>query len=255
MAPEINQATTDLVLVAGGIAITFCWPLFVAALASTCHAATKGNLTSCKLVWIVRHESTLSLLQEAFSQAVEQLQNVQAVKNCRFSMDIYITSTSGLQPASLASSRSVSTRSIRVKPAVEKPRSGEDQASLEDLELSSNAIELPKLLQIHQDVHKDQKHQGLTLSDGVNGDLIRSAVSPVVPRCCPPGSLSTWVLDRRRRLVNEISLFVSADPPACATMSDSKLSLCSRKASTLTLLRIASRGERPNGGRENTEAR
>lgn len=50
--PDIQQAT-DLVLVSGGIAITFCWPLFVAAV----RASAKSKLSSCKLIWIVRNQS------------------------------------------------------------------------------------------------------------------------------------------------------------------------------------------------------
>lgn len=57
-APEIGESTTELVLVAGGIGITFCWPLFVAAFRSCLSAVDKSSLTSCKLVWIVRHEGT-----------------------------------------------------------------------------------------------------------------------------------------------------------------------------------------------------
>lgn len=52
--PEIPESTTDLVLVAGGIAITFCWPIFVAAFKSSAKA---GKLRSCKLIWIVRKQS------------------------------------------------------------------------------------------------------------------------------------------------------------------------------------------------------
>lgn len=55
--PEISQATTELVLVAGGIAITFCWPLFVAAFKSCLTKAGKPKLATCKLVWILRNES------------------------------------------------------------------------------------------------------------------------------------------------------------------------------------------------------
>lgn len=52
VAPDIQEAS-DLILVAGGIAITFCWPLFVSAVKA--RAACKLN--SCKLIWIVRKQS------------------------------------------------------------------------------------------------------------------------------------------------------------------------------------------------------
>lgn len=55
--PDMQQAT-DLVLVAGGIAITFCWPLFVAAV----KAGAASRLKSCKLVWIVQQTSKFSSL-------------------------------------------------------------------------------------------------------------------------------------------------------------------------------------------------
>lgn len=51
--PNIDHAT-DLVLVAGGIAITYCWPLFVAAVKGS---AANKKLKSCKLIWIVREQS------------------------------------------------------------------------------------------------------------------------------------------------------------------------------------------------------
>ena len=50
--PDIKHST-DLVLVSGGIAITFCWPLFVSAV----KASGTTKLQSCKLIWIVRKES------------------------------------------------------------------------------------------------------------------------------------------------------------------------------------------------------
>ena len=50
--PDI-QGARDLVLVSGGIAITFCWPLFVAAI----RASGDSKLNSCKLIWIVRDQS------------------------------------------------------------------------------------------------------------------------------------------------------------------------------------------------------
>ncbi len=53
MIPNIDHAT-DLVLVAGGIAITYCWPLFVAAVKGS---AANKKLKSCKLIWIVREQS------------------------------------------------------------------------------------------------------------------------------------------------------------------------------------------------------
>lgn len=52
--PEISDSTTDLVLVAGGIAITFCWPIFVKAFQARVKAS---KLRSCKLIWIVRAHS------------------------------------------------------------------------------------------------------------------------------------------------------------------------------------------------------
>ena len=54
--PDMQEAT-KLVLVAGGIAITFCWPLFVAAVKS----GLSSKLRSCKLIWIVREESEFRL--------------------------------------------------------------------------------------------------------------------------------------------------------------------------------------------------
>lgn len=51
VVPDIHEAT-DLVLVAGGIAITFCWPIFVSAF----KARATSNLRSCKLIWIVRKQ-------------------------------------------------------------------------------------------------------------------------------------------------------------------------------------------------------
>ena len=50
--PSIEEAT-DLVLVSGGVGITFCWPLLMAAARSS--STTK--LSSCKLIWIIREYS------------------------------------------------------------------------------------------------------------------------------------------------------------------------------------------------------
>lgn len=57
--PEVPEATTDLVLVAGGIAITFCWPILVSAF----QTAKTSKLRSCKLVWIVRKQSKFQLTE------------------------------------------------------------------------------------------------------------------------------------------------------------------------------------------------
>lgn len=169
VAPELHEATSDLVLVAGGIAITFCWPLFVEAVKSSCSAAVHLELSSCKLIWIVRHESTLTLVEQAFSELVSEMQNDQAVKRCRFSMDIYVTSASKELAVSPAYSRSASTRSIKEKAEIEDAQA--DQASTPSG--TSDRIELPTLARVEQENDDDQKLSNHIFSEGSNGDTIQ----------------------------------------------------------------------------------
>lgn len=167
VAPEINEATTDMVLVAGGIAITFCWPLFVAAVKSSYSAAAHKRLASCKLVWIVRQSSTLTVLEEAFIELVDQLRNMQIGNSCQFSMDIYVTSASSSLPASLACSRFVKEE------AADAPKQRSDLAVSGELDLSSDSIELPVLSHTEHDAINDQKPQCRLLSDRIGGQVIK----------------------------------------------------------------------------------
>lgn len=204
--PNIQEAT-DLVLVSGGIAITFCWPLFVAAI----HESAGSKLKSCKVIWIVRNQSkfgqavasshtghfhrkltsalsstlfhstteTLSVVKEAFSELVKKMEEQQSWKGCRFSIDIYITSqkhagfgvsTGPGSMRTLPSSRSSSTNSIKEKYAVDKPQAGE--SSIPTSELTAAVAELPMVAQQVSSQDDDTERED-PFSDGADGNLIK----------------------------------------------------------------------------------
>ncbi|KAJ1032372.1 hypothetical protein NDA16_000399 [Ustilago loliicola] len=173
--PNIQEAT-DLVLVSGGIAISFCWPLFVAAV----HESARSKLNSCKLIWIVRDQKTLGVVGEAFAELVKKLKEQQSWKRCRFSIDIYVTSQKQTEQGSsvtcfgsvrtLPSTRSSSTNSIKEKAAIDSPQAGESSPSTSELtnaiaELATNS---------HQDrSHDDSMEREDLLSDGADGNIIK----------------------------------------------------------------------------------
>ncbi|CDR99655.1 hypothetical protein [Sporisorium scitamineum] len=165
--PDVEEAS-ELVLVAGGIAITFCWPLFVAAV----KAGAGSRLNSCKLIWIVRQHTTLAILQEAFDELVREMHSVQDSKRRQFSMDIYVTSTGqrssktsgGSVPPGLSSSDSYSKEIPLESPQL-------DKSSTASEELAEGIAELPKMPQETQT--SDEKEQDTLLSDGVHGDMIK----------------------------------------------------------------------------------
>ncbi|TKY85290.1 hypothetical protein EX895_006370 [Sporisorium graminicola] len=84
-SPSLEGAQ-HAVLVAGGIAITFCYPLLV--------KAARGefrSLESCKLVWLVRNESILDVLRDSLSEVLDELRHRRGSR-CALSIDIYVTS-------------------------------------------------------------------------------------------------------------------------------------------------------------------
>ncbi|CBQ70226.1 related to FRE4-Ferric reductase [Sporisorium reilianum SRZ2] len=165
--PDVQEAT-ELVLVAGGIAITFCWPLFVAAV----KASATSRLTSCKLIWIVRQQSTLAVLQEAFDELVHEMHAIEASKRCHFSMDIYVTSTGqkGSKSSDGPSRTGSSTPdSYSKEMPLESPQL--DKSSTPSVELAEGIVELPKVPQETQ--ASDEKGQSGLFADGVNGALIK----------------------------------------------------------------------------------
>ncbi|SPO30199.1 related to FRE3 - Ferric reductase, reduces siderophore-bound iron prior to uptake [Ustilago trichophora] len=165
--PEISKGTTDLVLVAGGIAITFCWPLFVAAFKSCLTKAGKPKLATCKLVWILRHESTLALLEEAFLDLVQQVQGEHDLTGCHFTMDIYVTSTVSQALHSSSASNSIkehadeagSLHHEKVLTSV-----GKDDIILE--------AEVPALSHTESG-NSDEEQQAKLFWDGVKGDAVK----------------------------------------------------------------------------------
>ncbi|TKY89359.1 hypothetical protein EX895_001890 [Sporisorium graminicola] len=165
--PEIHESTTDLVLVAGGIAITFCWPLFVAAFKSSLKASNASKLATCKLVWIVRQESTLTLLEEAFDELVKHVQVEQGNKHCQFALDIYVTSTASSPLVGSAAA------SIKDKGALESPQCQQGSISRTGSELPDDVAELPTLAHTEA-ATRGEKGQVCLFSDGVEGDLIKT---------------------------------------------------------------------------------
>ncbi|GAC94347.1 likely ferric reductase [Pseudozyma hubeiensis SY62] len=165
-APEIGESTTELVLVAGGIGITFCWPLFVAAFTSCLSAVDKSSLNSCKLVWIVRHESTLTLLAEAFDDLVQQAQDEQRLKGCRFSMDVFVTSaTTAALPDPVA-------LGLIKKEESSTAQDGEISTPRSEFELTDKVAVLPVLSHVADEID-DNKGQEKLFRGGVEGDLVK----------------------------------------------------------------------------------
>ncbi|KAJ1591245.1 hypothetical protein NDA11_007535 [Ustilago hordei] len=83
-SPSLEGAR-HAVLIAGGIAITFCYPLFV--------KAARGefrSLESCKLVWIVRNEAILDVLRDSLPELLEEIRS-RGGNFCKLSIDIYVT--------------------------------------------------------------------------------------------------------------------------------------------------------------------
>ncbi|SPO25052.1 related to FRE4 - Ferric reductase [Ustilago trichophora] len=168
--PDIHSAT-DLVLVSGGIAITFCWPLFVAAV----RASANSVLRSC----------TLKLVEEAFTELIEEMEAQQGRKGCRFSMDIYVTShthttssqtSSGIGTGSVNSgpfspcSRSSSSNSIKEKLPAESSQAGGSPTF--SSELTNSSLELPILSRQSQTLPDNRAEENL-FSDRKNGDLVK----------------------------------------------------------------------------------
>lgn len=83
-SPSLKGAR-HAVLVAGGIAVTFCYPLFA--------KAARGeyrSLETCKLVWIVRNETILDVLRADLAELVQEARR-RGGSFCQLSIDIYLT--------------------------------------------------------------------------------------------------------------------------------------------------------------------
>lgn len=83
-SPSLEGAR-HAVLIAGGIAITFCYPLLVKAARDEF-----STLETCKLVWIVRNESILDVLRDSLPECLEEIRR-RGGSRCRLSLDIYVT--------------------------------------------------------------------------------------------------------------------------------------------------------------------
>ncbi|EST09089.1 Ferric reductase transmembrane component-like domain protein [Kalmanozyma brasiliensis GHG001] len=194
--PEIPAATTDLVLVAGGIAITFCWPIFVSAF----EAAKTGKLQNCKLIWIVRKQSTLSLLEEAFADLLTKMQDGKSDR-CRFTMDIYVTSTGeSTQMSSLTDSDSP----IKEKSSTASISAGHESDPSADM---SDDVELPQLPKSQNEASMPS----VVFDDRANGDLIQ--VSHFSGRPAPLASALFSHLEEAELQGNQGSLTVALCGP------------------------------------------
>ncbi|GAC93925.1 likely ferric reductase [Pseudozyma hubeiensis SY62] len=94
-SPSLEGAR-HAVLVAGGIAITFCYPLLVKAA-----LGRFTGLETCKLVWIIRDEGILDALRDGLSELLRELE-LQGSASCRLSIDIYTTSKARTVPSGLS---------------------------------------------------------------------------------------------------------------------------------------------------------
>lgn len=84
-SPSLEGAQ-HAVLVAGGIAITFCYPLLVKAA-----RGEFSSLETCKLVWIVRNEAILDVLRESLPELLDEIRH-KGGSRCQLSIDVYLTS-------------------------------------------------------------------------------------------------------------------------------------------------------------------
>ncbi|SPO22892.1 related to FRE6 - Ferric reductase [Ustilago trichophora] len=82
------EGVRHAVLIAGGIAITFCYPLFVKAA-----RGEFSGLETCKLVWIVRNEAILDVLRDSLPELLDEVRK-RGGSRCRLSIDIYVTTRS-----------------------------------------------------------------------------------------------------------------------------------------------------------------
>lgn len=83
-SPSLKGAQ-HAVLVAGGIAITFCYPLLVKAA-----RGEFASLETCKLVWIVRNESILDVLRDGLRELLGEIGR-RGGSRCQLSIHIYLT--------------------------------------------------------------------------------------------------------------------------------------------------------------------
>lgn len=88
------EGSRHAVLVAGGVAITFCYPLLVKAA-----LGMFSSLETCKLVWIIRDEGILDVLRDGLSELLRELELKGGVA-CSLSIDIYTTSRASKAPCS-----------------------------------------------------------------------------------------------------------------------------------------------------------
>ncbi|SPO25053.1 related to FRE6 - Ferric reductase [Ustilago trichophora] len=94
-SPSLEGAR-HAVLIAGGIAITFCYPLLVKAA-----RGEFSSLETCKLVWIVRNEAILDVLRDSLPELLDEVRK-RGGSRCRLSIDIYVTTkakSSAAQPS------------------------------------------------------------------------------------------------------------------------------------------------------------
>lgn len=119
------------VLVAGGIAITFCYPLFV--------KAARGDfrsLESCKLVWIVRNEAILDVLRDSLPELLDEIKRRRGSR-CRLSIDIYVTTK-----PSITSAKQLNFVTTERKPKLPKRLEPTWQSTSSTLYTSSSSVTL-----------------------------------------------------------------------------------------------------------------
>ncbi|SNX82199.1 related to FRE6 - Ferric reductase [Melanopsichium pennsylvanicum] len=73
------------VLIAGGIGITFCYPLLVKAA-----RGEFSSLETCKLIWIVRDDAILDVLRSNLTELLEEIRK-RGGSRCQLSIDVYVT--------------------------------------------------------------------------------------------------------------------------------------------------------------------
>lgn len=108
-SPSLRGAR-HAVLIAGGVAITFSFPLLV--------KAARGeypDLESCKLVWIVRNEGILDVLRESLPELLDEVRR-SGGSPCRLSIDIYVTTQAKPSAASPSSMAMLDRRPSRLQP-------------------------------------------------------------------------------------------------------------------------------------------
>ncbi|KAJ9479873.1 Ferric reductase transmembrane component 3 [Pseudozyma hubeiensis] len=235
VVPDVHEAS-DLVLVAGGIAITFCWPIFVSAFKTR----ATSDLRSCKLIWIVRKEATLELLRSSFAELAEQMQAAGALGGCRMSMDIYVTSdwqqertrptsevSSSKELCNPVPSRSSSSHSTKEKSSRE-PVQPDGECSSPSDEVVNDVVEVSMVsMTSHRKQSVCREKRETLFDDRANGELVQVSFGAGRPAVLP-AALFGHLDDKVLRDSEGLTVCLCGPPSLCDDVRFETVSLMKR---------------------------